>query len=221
MKFRHECKFEISYSEWLALRSRLCVVMKRDPHATNGIYKIRSLYFDDVNDTALKEKVNGINQREKFRIRYYDNDTSFIKLEKKSKINNLTQKKSVSISKQQVQNILDGNYEWMLGENNPLLLEFYSKIKAKTLRPKTIVEYKREPFVFTCGNVRVTLDYDIRTSIGCDNFLNVTDARIPAKDGTIILEVKWDEYLPDIIKDVIRMENHSQGAFSKYAACRI
>ena len=217
MKYRHECKFEINYSDLLALRARLQAVAKRDAHATNGAYEIRSLYFDDGNDTALKEKVNGVNRREKFRIRYYDKDTDFIKLEKKSKINNLTQKTSARISKEQVQAILDGNY----GTKDPLLEEFYCKLKAKSLRPKTIVEYTREPFVFPYGNVRVTLDYNIRTNATCYNFLNPVTAVIPVKDAPMILEVKWDEYLPDIIKDVIRMDSHSQGAFSKYAACRI
>ncbi len=221
MKYRHECKFEINYSDLLMLKSRLSVVAKSDSHATNGAYEIHSLYFDNGNDVALREKINGINHREKFRIRYYDKDLDFIKLEKKSKINNLTQKKSVRISKEQVRDILNGKYEWMIESKEPLLEEFYSKIKAQGLRPKTIVEYTREPFVFPYGNVRVTLDYNIRTSSNCHNFLKSVEVMIPVKDVPMIMEVKWDEYLPDIIKDVIRMGNHSQGAFSKYAACRI
>ena len=221
MKYRHECKFEISYSDLLMLKARLSAVAKKDVHTTNGVYEIRSLYFDNLNDIALMEKINGMNRREKFRIRYYDKDTNFIKLEKKSKINHLSQKKSVNLTKAQVQDILDGNYDWMIECKEPLLQEFYSKIKTKGLRPKTIVEYTREPFVFPYGNVRVTLDYNIRTSSSCHNFLNPVGVTLPVKDAPIILEVKWDEYLPDVIKDVIQMNNHSQGAFSKYAACRI
>ena len=221
MKYRHECKFEISYSDLLMLKTRLSAVAKRDVHTTNGVYVIRSLYFDNANDVALKEKLNGINRREKFRLRYYDKDTDFIKLEKKSKINHLTQKESVNLTKEQVQDILDGKYEWMIESKEPLLQELYSKIKALGLYPKTIVEYTREPFVFPYGNVRVTLDYNIRTSSSCGMFLNPVGVTMPIKDAPIILEVKWDEYLPDIIKDVIQMGNHSQGAFSKYAACRI
>jgi len=221
MKYRHECKFEISYSDLIMLKSRLSAVAKQDVHTTNGVYEIRSLYFDNANDIALMEKLNGINRREKFRIRYYDKNTDFIKLEKKSKINHLTQKQSVNLTKNQVQDILDGNYEWMIESTEPLLQELYSKMKAMGLRPKTIVEYTREPFVFPYGNVRVTLDYNIRTSNSCSAFLNPVGVTMPIKDAPIILEVKWDEYLPDVIKDVIQMSNHSQGAFSKYAACRI
>ena len=208
MKYRHECKFEISYSDLLMLKSRLSAVAKRDVHTTNGAYEIRSLYFDNANDTALKEKLNGINRREKFRIRYYDKDTDFIKLEKKSKINHLTQKESVTLTKEQVQKILDGNYEWMIESKVPLIKELYSRIKIMGLRPKTIVEYTREPFVFPYGNVRVTLDYNIRTSSGVQTFLNPVGVTIPIKDAPITLEVKWDEYLPDIINDVIQMSNH-------------
>lgn len=220
MKYRHECKFEIDYADFLTLKSRLSVVAKKDMHTTNGLYEIRSLYFDDVNDTALKEKVNGVNYREKFRIRYYDKNTDFIKLEKKSKINNLTKKESVNLTMEQAERILHGEYDWMLNSDVPLLEEFYGKIYAKGLRPKNIVEYTRIPFVFSCGNVRVTLDYNIRSSKNCANFLNPVTATIPIKDAPIIMEVKWDEYLPDVIRDAIQI-NHSQGAFSKYAACRM
>lgn len=221
MKYRHECKFEIDYGDFLMLKARLSVVAKKDMHAVNGMYEIRSLYFDNLNDTALKEKVNGINGREKFRIRYYDKNTEFIKLEKKSKINNLTKKESVNLTREQVEDILHGEYDWMIKSEIPLLKEFYSKIKSKGLRPKNIVEYTRIPFIFSCGNVRVTLDYNIRCGSSCENFLNPVTATIPLKDAPMIMEVKWDEYLPDIIRDAIRIENHTQGAFSKYAACRM
>ena len=89
------------------------------------------------------------------------------------------------------------------------------------LRPKTIVDYTREPFVFTAGNVRVTLDYNIRTGLRCTDFLNPDCVTIPAGNAPIILEVKWDEYLPDIIKDIVQLPSCRSGAFSKYATCRI
>ena len=84
MKFRHELKQEITYADMLVLRQRLKTVMQKDSHATDGRYEIRSLYFDNLNDKALREKIDGVNVREKFRIRYYNGDTSLINLEKKS-----------------------------------------------------------------------------------------------------------------------------------------
>ena len=221
MKFRHEWKHEISPSDMYTIRSRLHAVAYSDKNAVNGRYKIRSLYFDDANDTALREKINGVNKREKFRIRYYNEDVSFIKLEKKSKINGLCNKVSERITAEEVQALLDGNTDWMKDTDRPLVHELYIKMKNRGLKPKTIVDYLREPFVFPAGNVRVTIDYNIRTSISYMDFLNPECITIPAGKAPIILEVKWDEFLPDIIKTEVNLEDRRSSAFSKYAQCRI
>lgn len=221
MKYRNEWKHEISFCDHLILRQRLQAVMKRDTHAVNGAYLIRSLYFDNASDKALREKIDGVNIREKFRIRYYNKDTSVIHLEKKSKINGLCAKESTSITKEQVQSLLLGDYDWMIDTKIPLIQELYSKIMSQGLRPKTIVDYTREPFVFGPGNVRVTLDYDIRTGMQSIDFLNPDCVTVPAGDPVTILEVKWDEFLPDLIRDAVQLPNCRTGAFSKYAACRM
>ena len=221
MKYRHEWKHEISYMDMLTLRSRLSAVAKRDAHTIDGKYFIRSLYFDNATDKALREKIDGVNKREKFRIRFYNHDTSVIHLEKKSKINGLGVKESTSLTAQQAQAIVQGDYAWMIQSEEPLMNELYTKMMTQGLRPKTIVDYTREPFVFTAGNVRVTLDYNIRTGLRCTDFLNPDCVTIPAGNAPIILEVKWDEYLPDIIKDIVQLPYCRSGAFSKYATCRI
>lgn len=221
MKYRHEWKHEISYGDMLVLRRRLSAIMKTDTHAVNGKYLIRSLYFDNASDKALREKIDGVNVREKFRIRYYNKDTSLIHLEKKSKINGLCLKESTTLSAEQAQAIANGDYAWMADSGVNLIQELYSKMMGQGLRPKTIVDYMREPFVFAPGNVRVTIDYDIRTGLGCTDFLNPECVTVPAGDAPIILEVKWDDYLPDIIRDIVQLPGCRVGAFSKYAACRI
>ncbi len=221
MKYRHEWKHEITYGDMLILRGRLSRIMRRDKYTENGKYKIRSLYFDTLTDKALKEKIDGVNIREKFRIRYYNGDLSFIRLEKKSKVNGLCIKESATLSVESVQAVLDGNYSGLIGEEQPLVTEFYSKITGGGLRPKTIVDYTREPFVFAPGNVRVTLDYNICSGLQNMDFLNPDSVTVSVGNAPIILEVKWDEYLPDIIRDAVQLENCRTGAFSKYAACRI
>lgn len=221
MKFRHEIKHEISLSDYFVLKSRLSKVAKCDIHGTNGQYQIRSLYFDDLYDTALMEKVNGISVREKFRLRYYDGDTSYIRLEKKSKINGLCLKDATRLSCVETQKILDGDTEWMINKRDKLLNEFYSKMSVKGLRPKTIVDYKRDAFIFPAGNVRVTLDYDIRTGLNGTDFLNPECVTVQVADRPIILEVKWDEFLPSIIRDAIQIEGRKNIAYSKYAASRV
>lgn len=221
MKYRHEWKHEITYLDMLVLRQRLSAIAKSDPHAIDGKYEIRSLYFDNAYDKALREKIDGVNLREKFRIRYYNGDTSVISLEKKSRINGLCSKESTLIPKESAQAIVDGDYGWMLQSKMPLVQELYSKMMAQGLRPKTIVDYTREPYVYAPGNVRVTMDTNIRTGILCTNFLNPGNVTVPAGNTSIILEVKWDDFLPDIVRDAVWLEGRRATAFSKYAACRI
>ncbi|MBR4296494.1 MAG: polyphosphate polymerase domain-containing protein [Clostridia bacterium] len=221
MQFRHELKHEINNLDMMILRQRLRAVMRTDSHALNGQYEIRSLYFDNLDDKALKEKINGVNIREKYRIRLYNNDVSMIRLERKFKCGNLSHKDSSVLTQEQAQAIANGDIEWMTRTNNEVMLGFYTRIKNEGLAPKVIVDYTREPFIFGPGNVRVTLDYDIRTSIRCTDFLNPDCVTIPIKDSPCILEVKWDNYLPDIIRDAVQLDGRRSGAFSKYAACRM
>lgn len=220
MQYRHEWKHELTWADVLELRQRLRAVALPDPHAVDGRYLIRSLYFDTLSDKALREKADGVNRREKFRIRYYNHDTSVIHLEKKSKLNGLGTKASAALAAEEAQAIVDGNIDWMLSAGRPLVEELYSKLRAG-LRPRTIVDYTREPFIYAPGNVRVTFDYDIRTGLNCTDFLNPDCPTIPAGDAPILMEVKWDAYLPDIIRDAVQLPGRHASAFSKYAQCRI
>ena len=162
-----------------------------------------------------------MSRREKFRIRYYSGDASYICLEKKVKRDGLCGKRSVLLSAQEVRSLLEGDLDWMPGVGRPLIQELYWKMKSNGLRPKTIVDYTRDAFVFPAGNVRVTLDYNIRTGLGSTDFLNSAAVTVPAGDAPSILEVKWDEFLPDIIREAVQLPGRHTCAFSKYAACRV
>lgn len=221
MNYRHEWKHELAYIDLLCIRQRLRAVAEPDPHAIDGKYSIRSLYFDNLNDKALREKLDGVNLREKFRIRYYNGDASLIRLEKKSKINGLGTKFSAPLTAQEAQRIVDGDMDWMPASPHPLVQELYCRMHDQGLRPKTIVDYTREPFIYRPGNVRVTFDYDIRTGLTCTDFLDPDCPTIPAGDAPILLEVKWDEYLPSVIRDCVQTPGRHVTAFSKYAQCRI
>lgn len=221
MKYRHEWKHEINYADLLTLRMRLSAVMKRDEHTVGGVYQIRSLYFDNLSDKVLREKIDGVNTREKFRIRFYNGDTSFIVLEKKSKVNGLCAKDSCRITVDEARRISEGDTGWMPESGRPICIELYSKMLSQGLRPKTIVDYTRDPFVFGPGNVRVTMDRNIRTGAFRTGFLSSETITLPAGDSPIILEVKWDDYLPDIIRDAVTIPGRHVCAFSKYEQCRI
>ncbi len=221
MKFRHEQKHEINYLDFIVIRQKMSAVATLDAHAVNGTYMIRSLYFDNLYDKALREKIDGVNCREKLRIRYYNGDPSIIHLEKKSKINGLCSKVSAPLTAEEAQKIVDGDLDWMISSQYPLILELYAKMHSQGIRPATIVDYTRIPYIYAPGNVRVTLDFDIRTGLRCVDFLNPGAVTIPAGDAPIILEVKWDEFLPDTIRHACELHSRQSGAFSKYAACRI
>ena len=220
---RHELKHHINYLDYIAIKNRLQAVAQPDANVgENGTYQIRSLYFDNYQDKALREKIDGVNKREKFRIRYYNDDFTYIKLEKKSKIYGLCNKLSATITKEECERIIAGDLEWMRESKQALILELYAKMKYQQLRPKTIVEYTREPFIYPTGNVRITFDSKVRTGISSTNFFDLEAPTIAANEENItILEVKYDHFLPEIIENCIQMRDRRTSAFSKYVACRL
>ena len=219
-KLRHELKHSISQGEDRILSSRLRKLFSRDLNAgPDGSYRIRSLYFDTPNDTALRQKLDGVNCREKFRLRYYGDDLSFIRLEKKYKINGLCGKRSTRITQEQVEMLLSGEIDFLLS-GDALMQELYSKMKGQRLAPKTIVTYDREAFLFAPGNVRITLDRNVRTGLASLDFLNPGLHHVPVSDGLTVLEVKYDEFLPEIVKMAVQIPNTQASAYSKYAVCR-
>lgn len=221
--FRHELKYGPSPGDELALRRRIRAVMPHDPHAgSDGCYRIRSIYFDNLYDKALREKIDGVQKREKFRIRYYNDDFSFIVLEKKIKYNALCQKLEARLTPEECRAILDGPKPWMLHHPSELVQELYCKLQYQQLRPRVLVSYLREPFVYAAGNVRVTFDSELRTTLFHRSFLEPGVWDIPACDSPqdSILEVKYDAYLPDAIACALQLGTLRQQAFSKYGACR-
>lgn len=221
--YRHELKYCIAYGDYKAMRERLKRIMSVDPHAAkDGRYRIRSIYFDNSDDKALWEKVDGLEKREKFRIRYYNDDFSFITLEKKMKIDDLCLKYDARITEDECRRLLAGDTGWMKDRPDELLKEFYAKMRYQLLRPRVLVSYVREPYIFPPGNVRITFDSEIRTSLYDRKFLKerVSDISATETPQDMILEVKYDAFLPGIIQDLIQVNSIRQQAFSKYGTCR-
>ena len=218
---RHELKFSVNAADCAQLRARLGIVAKPDENAgPDGGYAIRSMYFDNYSDKAITEKLSGQSRREKFRLRYYNGDTSFIRLEKKSKSNQLAYKESAIITAEQCAAVLAGNYGLLNTPDTPLFAELYAKIRYQSLRPKNIVDYHREAYVYKAGNVRVTFDSNIRTSNFAARFLEPGSVTIPAA-AAVVLEIKYDGFLPDIIRDILQIGWRNRQEFSKYVAARL
>lgn len=222
-RFRHELKYTVLYSDYIAMIKRLRLVMAPDPHVSaDGRYKIRSIYFDNSDDKALKEKITGIRKREKFRIRYYNDDLSFITLEKKMKVDSLSLKYDTPVTEEECRRILNGDLCWMKTHPQELIRELFAKMRYQRLQPRVLVSYTREPYIYAAGNVRVTFDSDIRTSLFHREFLvnQVSDISATDTPQDRILEVKYDAFLPQIIQDLIQSHGIRQQAFSKYGICR-
>ena len=221
-KYRHEIKVGISLFEYLEMRSKLDVLLNLDSHCSgDGMYAIRSLYFDNVYDKALVEKNRGVNRREKFRLRYYDDDTNFIKLEKKQKVNGLCLKTSSSISKKDVETLLSGNYEQLESSKDELMQELLFKMKTQGLRPKNIVKYDRRAYIYEAGNVRITFDMNLKSGINPQDFLDPgSELEISGLNQPIILEIKYDEFIPSFIERIVKAKQGRVQSFSKYAQCR-
>ena len=221
-RFRHEFKYECSYAQLKNLQCRLSGLIPLDPHAgEDGIYNIRSLYFDDYYDRCLMENEAGTDPREKFRIRIYNNSAERISLELKRKVRGKTQKISCPLTEEQCRMLMAGQTPEITKGTPPLLNKLVMLMKTTLMQPKVIVEYDRVPYIYPLGNVRVTLDENIRGSSRADLFL---EDQIPLRPimpaGHHILEVKYDEYLPDYIYQAAQLDNLRQTAYSKYYLCR-
>ena len=212
---RHEIKHQISSLDDLVLQRRISKVLKHDDH-NDGIYYVTSLYFDSLDDDVLKEKIDGHKKRAKYRLRYYEDDTSYIKLEKKYKDKDLSGKVSTLITYEEVKMILAGEYAFLL-DGDPLKIELYTKLKAG-FRPKSLVRYKREAFIYPYGNIRITFDRNIKISNAYMSFLDPDHHYMRLMSDTI-LEVKYDNYLPDIVRMLVNMDTR-HNAYSKYAQSR-
>jgi hypothetical protein len=187
----------------------------------DGDYLISSLYFDDIYDTSLYEKNYGVFKRQKYRIRAYNRSSSVIKLEIKSKYGQFISKKSASITLDEYYKILNNDYEFLRDSDNSVKTDYYHQISGNFLKPKVIVDYDREAYILNAGNVRITFDKDLRVGFNSMDLFdpNLIDLAIFSPD-ILILEVKFDEFLPDYIRGIFRMLRHESSAISKYVYCR-
>ena len=221
-QFRHEFKYLITPHEYYVLKSRLAPIMRSDPHAQDGGYHIRSLYFDDAYDSSLNEKGAGVYFREKFRIRVYDKSKKIIKLERKGKCGSHIDKEMASLSLDEYYSILNGDTAFLANTNEPLLKLFYSRIATNLLKPAVIVDYYRDPLIYPVSEVRVTFDKKISTVSGSlDIFDFDSHIDIPTEYfDSVVLEVKFNNILPDIVRDRLCVRSTNQ-AVSKYVLCRM
>ncbi len=218
--FRHEYKYVIARSDAELLRRRLMPFLELDKHAGENGYDIRSLYFDDYNNSAYKEKLMGVYARKKWRIRIYNYQDTKIALERKVKRGAYIFKESADLSRSEFEMIMSGDYGFLLKRQDNLSKEFYVELTMNLLRPKVIVDYNRIPLVQEEGTVRITFDSEVSTAVGGFDIFDSELPRLPAIDpGVEVLEVKYTEFLPQLIKELLPTDGDEFIAFSKYVAC--
>lgn len=220
--FRNEYKYLIDARQDGILAVRAQGLLIKDSHTgEDGRYTVRSLYLDDLHDTYLSDNLHGADPRSKFRIRYYNSDTDYIVLEKKSKYRGKGQKKSCRISKQECMLFLSGKVPAVTDDMPDDKKQLFTEVLLHGLVPKIIVTYEREPFIHPGGNVRVTFDRSLSSSDETDRFLSRHYSERPVFPcGQSLMEVKWDEVLPKHIRETLSIENLQWSAFSKYTMCR-
>ncbi len=224
--YRHELKFYINYHEYMLLRNTLKSLAQLDKYAgESGEYVIRSLYFDDEYESALMEKMGGSDVRKKYRVRIYNFSDDVIKFEKKIKQNQFVTKKTVNLTRDEYESILVGEFGFLLRRKEPLAPELFMELTTNRLRPRVVVDYVREAYVYPVESIRITFDKDLRSGMWRPGFTDIFDPRIPTmpmyEEGMMVLEVKFEKYLPGPIRGVLgNIGTAQRSAISKYVICR-
>lgn len=222
VKYRHELKYVCTAAQLALLQGRIRNLIPLDSHVgANGMYSIRSLYFDDYYNRCYYENENGTDPREKFRIRIYNGSKDKISLELKKKERGKTLKLSCKLTEEQCRTLMKGELLPDSKDYDPVLQKLLLLMKTTLMKPKVIVEYDRVPYVYHLGNVRITLDKNISSSSRIEDFLEKEIPKRPIMPaGWHVLEVKFDEFLPDYIKSALQLDSLKQTAYSKFYLCR-
>jgi hypothetical protein len=221
-RLRHELKYHLNFMQYQILRRKLGAVLKLDSHAgPDGRYHIRTLYFDDFRNTAFFDKMAGVSTRKKYRMRIYNCSDDFIKFERKSKFSEYVCKETELISRAEADRIICGDVSLLSNSDKQLLRCFYLECRRNLMRPVVLVDYLREAYVHPVGNVRITFDIGVRTALGPVSFFDSDTCTVTVcEEPGVILEVKFDNVLPQIVRGLFSSGILPRSALGKFATCR-
>ena len=218
--YRNEYKYFVNAHQKNVMAGKLSALCQRDSYSdADGGYLVSSLYFDDYNQSSLMDKLSGIQDRQKFRVRVYNRQPDVIKLERKIKKGYVTEKSAIRISREEYDALIAGDAGFLKDMDNVVAKEFYLLHQTRNLRPRVVVEYRREAFIYPFGDVRITFDHFLKAGIfQKDLFANgYMISAIPAEQ--IILEVKFTGYFPGVIRNIVQINNLQWQSSSKYVKC--
>jgi hypothetical protein len=218
--YRNELKFFINAHQKNVMTNKLSKICRRDSFSdADGGYLVSSLYFDDYNQSAIFDKLNGVCDRKKFRVRVYNHQTNVIKLERKIKREHVTEKKHIQISKEEYNTLVRGDVSFLRHKEDIVAKDFYLYYQTKNLRPRVVVEYRREAFIYQYGDVRITFDYYLKAGVFQKELFSSGYMISALPPEQIILEVKYTGYFPDVIRNLIQLDNLQWQSSSKYVKC--
>jgi hypothetical protein len=218
--YRNELKFFINAHQKNVMTNKLSKICRRDSFSdADGGYLVSSLYFDDYNQSAIFDKLNGVCDRKKFRVRVYNHQTNVIKLERKIKREHVTEKKHIQISKEEYNTLVRGDVSFLRHKEDIVAKDFYLYYQTKNLRPRVVVEYRREAFIYQYGDVRITFDYYLKAGVFQKELFSSGYMISALPPEQIILEVKYTGYFPDVIRNLIQIDNLQWQSSSKYVKC--
>lgn len=224
VNYRHEYKYPITNGQMLIENAKISTLAKKDVHTgERGFYNIRSLYFDDYENSCYLDNENGVDHREKYRIRIYNHNAERITLECKEKIRGKTSKRSCPITLLQCRKLMEGIIPADIEPDQQVLHKLAYRMAVRLMRPVVIVDYDRVPYVYrlTDANVRITFDYHITSVSDVSTFLDErVNGRSVMPAGWSLMEVKFDSFLPDEIYEVLQLDGLHADTFSKYYLCR-
>lgn len=222
--YRHEYKYPLTHGQIMIEDAKISAVASRDVHAgKDGSYNIRSLYFDDYENRCYMDNENGVDNREKYRVRIYNHQADRISLEVKRKIRGKTSKSACLITQSQCRQLMDGVIPKDIQPGQRVLQKLAILMAVRLMKPVVIVDYDRIPYVYRRqdANVRVTFDRNITSVSQVQSFL---DEKICGRGvlpaGWALMEVKFDSFLPDEIHGLLQLDGLSASTFSKYYLCR-
>jgi hypothetical protein len=218
--YRNELKFIINAHQKYVMTNKLSKICQRDSFSdADGGYLVSSLYFDDYNQSAIFDKLSGVCDRKKFRVRVYNYQTNVIKLERKIKREHVTEKSHIQISKEEYNTLVSGDVSFLRHKDDVVAKDFYLYYRTKNLRPRVVVEYRREAFIYKYGDVRITFDYFLKAGIFQKDLFSNGYMISAIPHDQIILEVKYTGYFPDVIRNIIQIDNLQWQSSSKYVKC--
>lgn len=221
MKLRKEIKYPITFLEFSRLRKRLECYMQPDPYSGSSGYRVRTLYFEACDDRDLLDCLNGSLEKRKIRLRFYPPDTEFFRLEYKCKYGLEGIKHSITLSKEQACCMIRGDYSFLTTLADPLATELYGRLMTGVYRPKVIVDYHRIAYIYPADNTRINFDTAISGSYVTDSVLEEHPGLIPVMNpDSGVLEVKYDNFLVGVLKEILESVNLLSSAYSKYMLSR-